>query len=207
MESSEKKESDLLKISCWALIGIGIILRLAQYFSNNSLWRDEVYLALNIIERSPAELFKSLDYNQHAPPGFLIIEKIIINFFGTSEFAFRFFPLICSIASLFIFYKLSRKLVSKIAVIIAIGIFAILVSILYYSSETKQYSSDVLISLLLILLTLKIKNNSLTIFTSLLYGIYGVLSIWFSHTAILVLAGGGSYLIDFFRNLKTGLAK
>ena len=195
MDIPARNENKLFGFLSWLLIGIGVILRLAQYFYDKSLWRDETLLVLNIIERSTIDLLKPLDYNQHAPPGFLIIEKIITSLLGTGELAFRFFPLICSIVSLFFFYKLSKKCISKSATLIALGIFAILVSMLYYSSETKQYSSDVLISLLLVLLTLKIKNTDLTVLTSLLYGIYGAISIWFSHTAILVLIGSSLYFL------------
>ena len=132
------------KFLSWFLIGIGIILRLAQYLSNKSFWRDEVYLALNIIEKPISAFFHSLDYNQHAPPGFLIIEKLITNFLGTGELAFRLFPLICSLCSLFIFYKLCRKCLSETASLTALGLFSVLVPLLYYSSEAKQYSSDLL---------------------------------------------------------------
>ena len=179
----------------WLLIGIGIILRLAQYLSNKSLWRDELFLALNLSERSIPDLFKPLDYNQYAPAGFLIIQKIVISLFGTSELAFRFFPLICGIGSLFLFYKLSLKCLSKGAVPIALGFFVVLVPLIYYSSETKQYSSDVLIALLLILLALKITSNDLNIFKAFIYGIFGATSVWFSHTAVFVLAGITLYII------------
>jgi len=52
----------------WLIIGLGIILRVAEYLPNRSLWRDEASLALNITNRSLFELLsKPLDYNQGAP--------------------------------------------------------------------------------------------------------------------------------------------
>lgn len=189
-----KNKNSVLKITSYLIIGVGIFLRLAQYFSNKSLWRDEILLALNIMERSMLELFKPLDYNQYAPIGFLIIQKLIISFFGTGEFALRLFPFICSIGSLFFFYKLSEKCISKRAVPIAVGIFAILVPLLYYSSETKQYSSDVLIAILLVLLILKIETSGLNVFRAFLYGTIGGASIWFSHTAVFILVSSGIYI-------------
>ena len=152
-------------------------------------------LALNIMEKSMKDLLHALDYNQYAPPGFLIIEKLITNLLGTSELAFRLFPFICSIVSLFLFYKLCKKCLSGIAVPIAIGLFSVLISLLYYSSEAKQYSSDVLFMLILVLMSLRFKETGLNIFKTLFYGLLAAVIIWFSHTAIFVLLGEGLYLL------------
>ena len=63
----------------WFLVIIllyGFILRLAHYITNRSLWLDEAFIALNIINKSFFQLVDKLDYCQAAPIGFLFIEKI-----------------------------------------------------------------------------------------------------------------------------------
>lgn len=195
MNTPTTPKSNLINFVSWFLIGTGVILRLIQYFSNKSLWRDEIYLVLNIIEKPISAFFYPLDYNQHAPPGFLIVEKIIIKLLGTNEFAFRLFPLICGIGSLFLFYKLSKKCISKEAVPVALGLFAVFVPLLYYSSETKQYSSDVLFSLILVLMSLKISEENLSISKAIYYGLFGTTIIWFSHTSIFILVGTGFFFM------------
>ena len=40
------------------VLGLGLAARLAQYIFNRSLWMDEAYLALNILERDLAGLLQ-----------------------------------------------------------------------------------------------------------------------------------------------------
>src|ERR1700748_715444 len=86
-----------------AIIIVGVVLRLIYYFQNRCLFIDEANIARNIYERSLEGLAKPLNYEQYAPPLFLWIIKISTLLFGCSEFAFRLFPLLCGIASLFLF--------------------------------------------------------------------------------------------------------
>ncbi len=177
-------------IIAYLVITFGIFLRLAQYFTNRSLWIDEAMVSLNIINKTIPELFQKLDYNQGAPIGFLLIEKILTLFLGDSEFMLRLFPLLCGIASLFFFFKLSTILLSPVYSLCAVSLFAILNRLIYYSAEVKQYSSDVLITILIFIIVLQIdKMESFSrIRRFILYLLPSVL-IWFSFPAIFVLFG------------------
>ena len=62
-------------------LALGILVRLVQYFSNRSLWFDEVAVALNLQERNYSELLGALSYDQAAPPLFLWIEEFALNTF------------------------------------------------------------------------------------------------------------------------------
>ncbi|MBW4579548.1 MAG: glycosyltransferase family 39 protein [Tildeniella nuda ZEHNDER 1965/U140] len=167
----------------------GIFLRISQYLNNRSLWGDEVMLVLNLLNRSYLELLRPLDYDQAAPPGFLWIEKTAIQVFGNSEYSLRLFPLIAGIVSMIAFYYLSKWAVSTIAVPIALILFACSKFILYFSTETKQYSSDVMLALLLCLLLIPLRGKLLAKGRSLLLGVIGAIVVWFSHPAVFVLAG------------------
>lgn len=173
----------------WFALLFGIIIRCFQYLSNRSLWGDEASLALNIVNRSYLELLQPLDYNQAAPFGFLWIEKLAIQLFGHSEYSLRLFPLIAGIASLFLLYELGKKTVSAIALPIALILFASLKEPLYYATEVKQYSSDVMVALLLSLVLIPLRNQILTLPKIILFGGLGILAICLSHPAIFVLAG------------------
>ncbi|HYO47404.1 MAG TPA: hypothetical protein VEY33_12035, partial [Gemmatimonadota bacterium] len=60
-----------------AILAFGVALRTIQYASLGSMWLDELAIAINVSERSLAELvLRSLDLNQVAPPGFLALEKL-----------------------------------------------------------------------------------------------------------------------------------
>lgn len=146
-----------LKWLVWFVISVGIFLRVVQYLLDRSLWIDEAFVALNIINRSYAELLQPLDYNQGAPFGFLVIEKFIVQVFGDSEYSLRLLPFISGIAALFLFYWVARRLSNWSTTVIALALFALCDRAIYYSAEVKQYSSDVAIALILYLLITEIE--------------------------------------------------
>ena len=179
------------------IICFGIILRSVQYLINRSLWMDESFLALNIIDRSFLELLEPLDYNQSCPVGFLMLEKVSAQAFDNSEYALRLFPLFFGIISLFLFYSLTKRLLEQEAVPIALGLFATSTPLIYYSSEVKQYSSDVSIAIILYLVTIEIQSKRLDARHIFLFGIIGAIAIWFSYPSTFILAGVGSSITLF----------
>lgn len=186
------------------IICFGILIRVVQYFYNRSLWADEAVLALNIVNRSYLELLQPLDYDQGAPIGFLWIEKLAIQLFGNNEYAFRLFPLLSSIISIFIFYKLAKRFLRLEAVPIALAFFVSLNYLVYYATELKQYSSDVFVALLSCLIVIQIATQELNNIKIAIYSFVGALTIWFSHPAVFTLAGVGTsiLLIDTVKREK-----
>ena len=79
-----------------------------QYYANKSIWLDEAFLTLNIINRPYVELLQPLSYGQYAPPGFLVIIKLLTEIFGTSEYTLRLSSLLCAACSPFLFYKILK---------------------------------------------------------------------------------------------------
>lgn len=179
----------------WAvgvLIGFGILLRIIPYLHNRSLWTDEARLALNILEKTFSQLMGPLDFKQMAPIGFLFIEKSLVLTFGDSEYALRAFPLFAGILSLFLFYEVGRRILTSRGLIMGLGLFVLSEPLIRYSSELKQYSSDVTIALSIYWLGLLCieKQFRFILFLSLA-SIAGAGLIWFSHPAIFSLAGLG----------------
>ncbi len=183
----------------YLIIAFGVAMRLIQYLANRSLWADEAVLALNIVNRSYLELLQPLDYDQGAPIGFLMIEKLAVQILGNNEYALRFFPFVCGVGSLFLFYELGKKLMPKSAIIISLALFASLSYLVYYSAEVKQYSSDVAIALFLYLLLLPLLQQKLHRSQMIKYSLVGATAIWFSHPSIFILAslGGSALVINF----------
>lgn len=171
------------------IVLFGIVVRLVQYFSNRALWGDELMLALHIVEHPYPEFLKSLEDVQTAPPAFLWVEKLSVQLLGNNEYALRLFPLVSGIISLIAFYKLGQWAVSAIALPIALLLFACLRYPIYYTTEVKQYSSDVMVALLLSLLLISLRGQILGKGRALLLGGIGAVAVWFSHPAILVLGG------------------
>ncbi|MBC6478018.1 MAG: glycosyltransferase family 39 protein [Hormoscilla sp. GM7CHS1pb] len=121
-----------------------------------------------------------------------MVEKFAVQILGNNEYALRLFPLICGVASLFLFYELGKKLLLKSGVTISLLLFACLKYLVYYSAEVKQYSSDVTIALLLYLLLLPLAKQKLNRGQMIKYCLVGAIAIWFSHPSIFILASIGS---------------
>ncbi len=73
----------------WVVIGVGAIVRLRAFVHGRSLWLDEAFLALSLIERSPLELFRPLDYAQVVPVGYLLLLKSLAAPFDYGEWSLR----------------------------------------------------------------------------------------------------------------------
>ncbi|MEB3211616.1 MAG: glycosyltransferase family 39 protein [Leptolyngbyaceae bacterium] len=169
------------------LIGIGILLRVMQFASGRSLWADEAKLALNILDRSYLELTQVLDYDQVAPIGFLWVEKLATQLLSNAEVALRIFPFAASIASLVLICQIARRYLHPVGVPIAIALFALHAREIYYSSEIKQYSSDVMVALLLVAVIYS-PSPLLTRRQIWLFSGVGAIAVWLSHPSIFILA-------------------
>ena len=205
MTDPDRKRSSIF-IHKWValfIILIGIILRIAQYIFNRSLTEGEAALALNIVQRSYAQLLRPLDYVQAAPVGFLLLQKFISSLFGTSEYALRLFPLIAGIIALILFYEIAKKIIDKQALIIGMILFAVGDHLIYFTSEVKQYSSDVLVALLVIWLAILVFDKKYRAGYVLLFGFISGLCLWFSHPALFVL--GAAYITMYLHVLQKRL--
>jgi hypothetical protein len=179
----------------WLLLAFGAALRIREYLLNNALYEDEAALALNIFNKSVGELFGRLDSNQVAPVGFLLLEKLSVVLFGTTEYALRLPPLLLSLAALLLFWELARRFVRGASLLLALGLFSASVYVTHYSSQVKQYSGDVAIGLGLALMGLRTATQSMTLKRTAWFAFAGAAAIWFSHPSVFVLAGVGSWLI------------
>jgi len=177
------------------LLLLGALLRLRQYLTGRSLWADEAMLALNIVDRNLAGLFQPLDYDQGAPIGFLLVEKIFNSILGKNEFALRLFPLLVGILSLWLFYLLLKRITDRAGLFTALALFAFNPRLIYYSSEVKQYILDVAVTIALLLIAAPIFNPAPRKKDFAWLALAGLLGLWFSHPALFVLAGTGLALL------------
>jgi len=179
-----------LPLATEAFLVIGILLRLRMYLFNRSLWFDETLLALNILHRPFRALVPPLEYHQGAPFGFLMLEKAAVLAFGTSEHALRLVPLLASIATLLLLYRLGRRVLPPIATLVAVGLLAVSLQQIGYAAEVKPYSMDTAIALIVSLASIEaagsVRRRDLVILA-----LTGTVAVWFSYPAVFVLAGAG----------------
>jgi hypothetical protein len=172
----------------------GILTSLTQFLYNRSLWFDESTLALNIISKNSLELLKPLNDHQVAPVLFLQIEKLFSTLLPNTEYGLRLFPLLCFWFSIYFFYKIIKIQLQNIhAIIIALSLFVFNAAFVYYSSEVKQYMTDVFVLLAFFYFILKDYKQEKNRYYIL--GIAGVISIYLSNVAPIILFTGGFYLL------------
>lgn len=179
----------------WMVILIGSALRAARYGANRSLWGDEAALALNVMDRSIVELLGPLGYAQAAPYGFLVAQKGVIEAFGASEAALRLIPFLASLVSLPLVWWLAKSILSRPAALFALVLFALGDTLIYYSAEAKQYALDVPAAMVVLCLGQRIRVCGATARRLILFGLAGIIGVWFSHPLAFVCAGVGLTLI------------
>lgn len=192
----------------WLLVAVGAGIRVERFFDNRSLWLDEAFLALNLIDRPLRELVEgNLGYDQSAPVGFLALEKGAIALLGDNELALRLLSLLAGLAALVLFQRIAVRLLPRPAVALVVGLFAISEPLVYYSAEVKPYSSDVALAAALTLLYLRFEDGDTRDPRRLLtLGVAGALAVWVSYPVVFVLAGIGVAIVVSSARHARGLA-
>jgi 4-amino-4-deoxy-L-arabinose transferase-like glycosyltransferase len=134
----------------WAIVCVGILLRVFRFILALPMNGDEARVGLNIIQRGYRDLLHPLNYAQVAPVGFLWGERAFYQMLGMSEYAMRLLPLLVGIAALLLFAIWARLLLRPPAAFIAIGILAVGQFVVQHAVEMKPYGFDLLTSLLLL---------------------------------------------------------
>jgi len=177
------------------LLVAGAALRLWQYAGNPALWMDELAIAHNLMTRSVVGLVSApLDDSQIAPPGFLVVSRALVVAFGSSEYVLRLFPLLCSLAALPFQMRIARRVLAPAAAVLAVALFALSGAVAVFAAEAKQYASDVLVIVLLTDLALQWLETP-TRRRLLGLTVAGMVGVWFSQPAVLVLVGLGLALL------------
>ncbi len=196
------KEENLYNITLLVVIISGIILRIKLYLVNEGLQCDEANLARQLIDTSFFGLLKPLDKLQVAPPIFLLFSKLFYSFVKFnhtayfSDLALRFFPLICGILTIPLFSLLLNILFRNPFVTILGTVFIISnPAVNSYSVIFKQYSLELLISVIITILFLKIdlKEKSFKYNCVIFFILF--LTSMASMTSFFILAAGGIYLL------------
>jgi len=190
------------EIILFSVFTAGVLLSLIQYFFNRSLWLDEAMLAINIVTINAVDLIKPLKFDQVAPVLFLQFERFFSWVIPNSELGLRLFPLICYLFALFSFFRIISALFDFIYLrIVTLAFFVFNSNLIYYSNEVKQYMTDVMVLSVvnyLILKTYKIPRSKY-----LLLSIAGVISVFLSNVAVIILFSAGLYwFIQDFRKTK-----
>ncbi|MCX7990812.1 MAG: glycosyltransferase family 39 protein [Proteobacteria bacterium] len=201
MHLNFNKQERIWLILTYLFIVYGIFLRLKQFFFFRSFWLDEAGIAINILRKDFSELAKPLDYNQAAPYGFLILEKIFVILFGGEDFVFRIIPFFSGIILIFLFYHLLRNVFSNnLGILSGIALISLNHDVVYYTIELKPYISDALVATLLTIFFIRLVNNFNN--NIIKYSFLSAIILWFSYPSLFFIASIYSALIIIFLREK-----
>ncbi|MCA1685678.1 MAG: hypothetical protein LC745_06760, partial [Planctomycetia bacterium] len=131
----------------WAFVALGVALRVARYLLNYPLWWDEAFVAVNFLRRGYFDLLRPLDYGQVCPALFLWVELTAVKLLGFSEWSLRLFPLLCAMASVFLFRFAAGLILRGVPLLLAVAVFSVSFHPIRHAADLKPYSADLLAAL------------------------------------------------------------
>jgi hypothetical protein len=156
--------TDPHSIRTWLAIflAIGVTYRLVRWLVGMPLWGDEVMYALSFPGRGAAEIFLPLKHDQVAPPAFILYSWITITQVSTNEFALRFLSMVSGIGAFLAFAALARRYLGACESLIAVAVMAVSYYTVRHGAEFKPYALDLLVSVLILALSLRLRDNPST---------------------------------------------
>ncbi len=187
---------DVWARAAWIGVAVGLALRLWEFATLRPLYMDEEALLGNLVGVPIFDFGRVLSQDQLAPPGFLVVERLLVRLPMSVLASGRLFPLLCGLASMLVVFPMARRYVGRRAATMAVWLLALADHLIYYSAEIKQYSCDLLGAMLALWIAVppddpaEPSRRRLIALTAL-----GVIAPWFSYPVVFVLAGVGFHLI------------
>jgi hypothetical protein len=192
------------RVLLFASVALGIALRLVHYVGNRAPWTDELLLLQSLYTRSFSGLLSNLDSAQMAPLGWLWAVKACIEFGGHNMFAARFVALVCGMTAFLLFARICWVRLPISAAVFAIYAFAVFEPLIYFSAEVKQYGTDLLVAVGALALFFCLRGRDSWGFRHYIFlAGFGVVTVWLSHPAPVLLAAlGVTLLVDRLKIMK-----
>lgn len=115
----------------------GLVIRLIKL--DQSLWLDEAININAISNLSFRDLVLTYSLGDFHPPLFHVLLKTWAYFLPYSEIAFRFLSVLLGVGTIFVIYKLAKKLYEEKTALIASILLATAPLHVYYSQEARMY--------------------------------------------------------------------
>jgi hypothetical protein len=162
-----------------------------------TLFIDELGILQNVVTRPLSLLLSTpMAEAQVAPPLFLLMEKVCLVVFGSSELSLRLPALLASLVALLLMWSVARRVLDEPLVPLAVLTFAVGFTFVYYSNQVKQYASDVTITLLVLRLALSLCCTApLSLSFWVGAALAGLVLPFYSQASMMVFAGCGAVLV------------
>lgn len=180
----------------WAMVAAGLVMQVYAYLGGRVLWLDEAMVALNIRFLSVQELTRRLDYDQVAPFGWLLLEKLCLAAPIPFEYALRLPALVAGVAGLLLFRQLAFCVLGGLGALTAVTLYAWSSPLIRYAQEVKPYGVDALFTVVLLWIgyDLLVRDRASPARLALLF-LAGLIGVTLSLPVVYILATVGGVLI------------
>jgi hypothetical protein len=124
------------------LVLVGVVLRLAHYLWNHTIWYDEALLLINVLGKDALSLLGPLDHEQAAPPLFLWGLRGIAVWGGDHPYLWRLPPFLLSCLTLWVLALLARRLLPPGPAVVVTSLAAFSDAFVWLGCNVKPYILD-----------------------------------------------------------------
>ena len=179
-----KASSHRIRLGPWVCFLVVVCFATRLNLMTRSLYRDEAWVAESILSHSLRSMFFYERWLQSSPPLFLLLVRGAVSVFGSSEIALRLVPWLAGALSVVFVGRALTRLFPTTLVIVGTSLFLTNYWALKYSQQVKQYSTDLLVSslFLLLLTSYLVEGHKRSAFWALVFA--GGFSVLLSYTAV-----------------------
>ena len=171
----------------WLAVAAACAIRLEYWWRDKAFWRDELALIQSLDSYPLGRLLTGpLADSQSAPPGWLLLERLVTLVFADGERAYRLLPVLAGCGAVALTAVLALRFVRRpLAAVVPVLAIATISQVVFYTAQTKQYSMDMLLVTGLLVLAVRMVRRPPGRRVELL--VYGgvALGAWFSHGLML----------------------
>jgi 4-amino-4-deoxy-L-arabinose transferase-like glycosyltransferase len=173
-----------------AIVGFGALCRIGQYAANTSLWHDEAFVALNVLHTEVRDLLRTPDWHEPSPPGFMLLEQLMVAAFGGSEYTLRLLPQLIGLVGLVLFAGLAAHLGQPAwGAAWAVALAALSDALIQQTNLVKHFTFDFLFAVTFAALALRALRQRDPTPTLLVWGLLGSVAQWVSYASVFAFAG------------------
>lgn len=105
-------------------------------------WLDEEMIAVNVRDRAIADLIRPLWLGQSAPPGWLVLERLVLEVSGSGELAMRLIALLFGAGTVAVAAWTAGRWLTRAGGVVLVGLTGVSPWLIYHATEMKPYSAD-----------------------------------------------------------------
>ena len=187
--SLPRRWSGIISAAPFFVAAVGVLVIVVQWAHARPLWLDEEMIALNIRDRSFTGLIGALWLDQSAPLGWVLLQRLVLVTFGTSELAMRAVPALFGVGTIVGALYVGRRWMTPAGSSVLVLLCSFGQWVTFHALELKSYSADTFFGLMLPALTVSVADVSYERGRRAIaiWFVAAALAHWFSLGALLVL--------------------